>query len=274
MGLAPGCQVVSGGHDQVAAALGAGVADAGQALYAMGSVECVVVGSDRYVLSPGLRAANLCSYDHAVPGCRAHLAYNLTGSNLLAWYRDQFAAEAKPEAGLVHDWMFARMPKAPTDLLVLPYFTATGTPHFDPRARGAILGLEFRHSRFDILAAMIEGLALEMRLNVGLLSGQGIPVRHFRATGGGTRSRAVLQIKANVLQTPITPTLESEGGCLAMAMLARAALDHRPVQDCLPRWIKLGPTVEPDAGTKPAYDEAYGRYRELYETLKPVIRPG
>jgi len=274
LGLAAGCQVVSGGHDQVAAALGAGVAAAGQALYAMGSVECVVAVSDRYRLSEGLRSANLCTYDHTVPGCRAHLAYNLTGSNLLAWYRDQFAAEAAPATGSVYDWMFGQMPKSPTDLLVLPYFTATGTPHFDPRARGAILGLEFRHTRFDILAAMIEGLAFEMRLNLELLAAQGIVVNQFRATGGGTRNRAALQIKANVLQAPITPTQESEGGCLAMALLARAALDQRPIQDYLASWIKLGQPVAPDPGPRPAYDESYGRYRQLYATLNPLLHPG
>ena len=274
LGLASGCQVVSGGHDQVAAALGAGVATAGQALYAMGSVECLVAVSDRYRQSAGLRGANLCTYDHTTPDCRAHLAYNLTGSNLVAWYRDQFAAEARPQTGSVYDWAFAQMPTRPTDLLVLPYFTATGTPHFDPRGRGAILGLEFRHNRFDILAAIIEGLAFEMRLNLELLAAQDIAVREFRATGGGTRSRAALQIKANVVQRPITPTLESEGGCLATALLARAALDHRPVHDYLAQWIKLGPAVEPDPTTRGIYEEAYGRYQQLYRTINPLLRPG
>jgi len=273
LGLAVGCKVITGGHDQVAAALGAGVAAPGQALYAMGSVECMVVVSDHYRLADGLREANLCSYDHVVSGCHTHLAYNLTGSNLLAWYRDQFASGAKPETGSVYDWMFRQMPKQPTDLLVLPYFTATGTPHFDAYARGAILGLEFRHNRFDILRAMVEGLALEMRLNLELLAAQGIGVDQFRATGGGTRNRSVLQIKADVLRTPITPTLESEGGCLATAMLAQAALDQRPVQDYLPQWVKLGETVQPNSATRSAYDEAYGRYQQLYRTLKPVLHP-
>lgn len=273
LGLAPGCKVVTGGHDQVAAALGAGVAAPGQALYAMGSVECLVVVSDRYSLAEGLRKANLCSYDHTVPSCYAHLAYNLTGSNLMTWFREQFAAETKPETGSVYEWMFAQIPKSPSELLVLPYFTATGTPYFDPRARGAIVGLEFHHNRFDILRAMVEGLAFEMRLNLELLAAQGIAVRHVRATGGGTRSRAALQIKADVLQTAITPTLDSEGGCLATALLAQAAMDQRPVQDYLPQWVKLGETVQPDPAVRPAYDEAYGRYRQLYPALKPLLRP-
>jgi xylulokinase len=273
LGLAPGCRVVTGGHDQVAAALGAGVAAPGQALYAMGSVECMVVVSDRFFLAEGLRDANLCSYDHTVASCYAHLAYNLTGSNLISWFREQFAAEVKPETGSVYEWMFARIPPAPAGLLVLPYFTTSGTPYFDPRARGAIVGLEFHHSRFDILRALVEGLAFEMRLNLELLAAQGIPVRHFRATGGGTRSRAALQIKADVLQTAITPTLNSEGGCLATALIAQAALDQRPVQDYLSQWVKLGETVQPDPATREVYEEAYGRYRQLYPALKPLLRP-
>lgn len=271
LGLAPGCQVVTGGHDQVAAALGAGVASAGQALYAMGSVECMVVASDRYRLAEGLRDANLCSYDHTAPACYAHLAYNLTGSNLVVWYRDQFAAEAQPASGSVYDWLFGHLPSAPTDLLVLPYFTASGTPHFDPHARGAILGLSFGHDRFAILKALVEGLAFEMRLNLELLAAQGIRVGHFRATGGGTRNRAVLQTKADVLQTPITPTMDSEGGCRATALLAQAALDGRPVREYLAQWVRLGETVEPHPAHRPAYDELYGRYRQLYPVLKPLL---
>ncbi len=272
LGLARGCVVVAGGHDQVAAALGAGVTTPGHALYAMGSVECMVVASGGYRLSEGLRAANLCSYDHTVAGCYAHLAYNLTGSNLITWFREQFAADTHPADGSVYDRLFAGMPSEPTDLLVLPYFTSTGTPYFDPRARGAILGLGFRHTRFDILRAMVEGLAFEMRLNLELLAAQGIPVDHFRATGGGTRSRAALQVKADVLQRPIIPTRQSEGGCLATAMLAQAALDGRPVAELASRWVTLGEPVEPDPRVAATYEAAFARYRRIHPALQPLVR--
>jgi xylulokinase len=273
LGLAPGCLVVAGGHDQVAAALGAGVAAPGQALYAMGTVECMVIASAELRLAAGLRDANLCSYDHAAPGCRAHLAYNLTGSNLITWFRDQFAAADTPAVGAGYDRMFEHLPEEPSDLLVLPYFTASGTPYFDAHARGAILGLGFQHDRFDILKAMVEGLAMEMRLNLELLASQGIGVDHFRATGGGTRSRAALQTKADVLQIPITPTLDSEGGCLGTALLARAALDSRPLHNYLPQWVRLGETIVPNPAHRIAYDETYARYQQLYPALKPLLRP-
>jgi len=274
LGLAPGCRVIAGGHDQVAAALGAGVAAPGQALYAMGTVECVVAVSREYRLAGGLRDANLCTYPHTVPGCHAHLAYNLTGANLAAWFREQFlptggAGETPGFGGL-----FARMPRTPTDLLVLPYFTSSGTPHFDVRARGAVVGLNFRHTRDDILRAMVEGLAFEMRLNLERMGQCGIPVHSFHATGGGTRSLEVVQIKADVLQAPITPTLDSEGGCMAAALLAWAALEGRPVQECLGSWVRLGPVVDPNPAHKGHYDEAFARYRGLYHALRPLSAPG
>lgn len=272
LGLASGCRVVTCGHDQVAAAFGAGVTQPGQSLYAMGTVECVVLTAANFASdeSGEIQQANLCCYDHAVSGLYCLLAYNFTGANLISWCRREHFADYGDEEA--YPKMMAALSDEPSDLQVLPYWAHGGTPYFDTECLGAVIGLAQHHTRTDILKAVIEGLAMEIRLNLEVLEAQGMPVDSFVATGGGTRSRELLQTKANVLQKPITPSAQSEGGCLAGALLARAQEDNVGITELVGHWVKLGETVEPQAKWAERYAEKFARYRELYPALKPLMR--
>ena len=141
LGLPKGVKVVTGGHDQTVGALGAGVVDEGSAMYAAGSVECLCPVVSHLTLSPELCRNNLCCYDYSLPGCYTSVAYSLTGSNLLQYFREQFGAN------LSYDAMLAELPDAPTALLALPYFTPSGTPYFDQQTPGALLGWRLTTSR-------------------------------------------------------------------------------------------------------------------------------
>lgn len=272
LGLAPGCRVVTCGHDQMAAALGAGVMQPGQSLYAMGTVECVVLATAEFAKDTNrqIQEANLCCYDHAVPGLYGLLAYNFTGANLISWCRREHFADYEDENA--YPRMMGALPSEPSDLQVLPYWAHGGTPYFDTECLGAILGLGQQHTRMDVLKAVIEGLALEIRLNLDVLEAQGAKVDSFIATGGGTRSRELLQTKANVLQKPITPSAQSEGGCLAGALLARAQQEGIGITELADQWAEPGETVEPQAEWADRYAEKFARYRELYPALKPLMR--
>lgn len=268
LGLAAECDVVTGGHDQVVAALGAGACSPGQALYAMGSVECIVVVSDSCRLEPALRDGNLCTYPHALPGCFAHLAYSLTGANLVSWLKNLLL----PNHEEAYEILFAEMPGEPTDLLCLPHFTASGTPFFDVNARGAFAGLSFRHSRGDLFQSAIEGLAFEMKTNLELLSSADIRVASFLATGGGTKSRRSLQIKADVLGIPIVPTKNNEGGCLGAAILANSALTATPL-DAFASWFNSGDPVIPNTERHEKYRERFSKFQKLYPSLQFLNAP-
>jgi len=262
LGLAKDAVVVTGGHDQPCGALGAGAIEPGTAMYATGTVECITPAFARPILTPALRRNNLCTYDHAAPGMYTSVAYSLTGGNILKWYRDQFAP------GQNYEEILKTAATEPTKLLVLPYWMASGTPYFDLCTPGAILGLRLSTTRGEILRALLEGVALEMRLNLEILRESGCAIKELRAVGGGAKSAYWTQLKADVLGRPITTLNVTEAGCLGAAMLACAATTGQALPDLARRWVKPRAAVMPSAGA--AYEEHFARYRELRPALLRV----
>jgi len=276
LGLAPGAIVVAGGHDQVCCAVGSGAITAGQASLTTGSVECVAVAFSEPTLHTTLREANLCTYSHALPGLHASLAYNLTGGNLLRWFRDELGLAERWEAERtgqdVYDLIFRELPEGPSSLMVLPYFTGSGTPYFDARTPGAILGLRFDTTRQEILLGLLEGLAYELRVNFELLRNAGIPIREVLAVGGGAKNRRWLQLKADILNQPIQVPKVTETGCLGGAILACAAKTGRAPEELVRQWIRVEETIQPHVERAGAYEKKLEDYRKCYVQLKELAR--
>ncbi len=272
LGLRPGALVVTGGHDQTVGALGAGVTSPGVAMYATGTVECITAAMPGAVFSEDLRRANLCTYDHAAPGLYATIAFSLTGGNILKWFRDNFGQQEVLEAGRTgrdpYELLLEQAQDEPSSLMVLPYWTPSGTPYFDPDTPGAIVGLRLSTGRGELLRALLEGVALEMRLNLEILEGAECRVRELRAIGGGARSRFWNQLKADVTGRPVTRLDVTEAGCLGAAMLAASAHSGTPVQELARTWVRTGETLEPDPEKAALYSERLEHYRRLYPTVK------
>ena len=277
LGLAEGALAVAGGHDQPCGALGAGIVEPGRAMYATGTVECICPAFDRPVFSDDLFRHNLCTYDYTLPGMYTTVAFSLTGGNLLRWFRDQWAqrelAEAARTGADIYDLILAAMPAEPTDLFVLPYFTPSGTPYFDSRVPGAILGLRLTTTRGQVLRALLEGVALEMRLNVDILERSGLVIQEFRAIGGGAKNPALTQLKADVLGRPITTLAVPEAGCLGAAMLACAAHSRAKPQDLVSTWVKVTSVVEPDPRRAQYYADRFAQYKLLYPAIRQLTAP-
>lgn len=274
LGMSGDVVLVAGGHDQMCSALGAGIAAPGQAMYATGTVECIAPVLEKPVFSPQLMAGNLCMYDAALPGKYGTIAFCLTGGNILQWYRDHFgAAECKEaeQAGVSsYEWLLRKMPDEPTELLALPYFTPSGTPYFDVHTPGVVFGLRLSTSRGEFLRALLEGVALEMRVNTEILAQAGMAIREFRATGGGARNSRWNQLKADVLGAPLTTVSTTEAGCCGAAMLAASAVTKAPLRELAERWVHPGSVFEPNPRRHARYSEQFERYRRLYLAVKGV----
>lgn len=276
LGLPDGVIVVAGGHDQPCGALGAGVTSSGKAIYATGTVECICPAFASSTFSEDLFESNLATYDFTIPGMYTTVAFSLTGGNLLKWFRDEWAqmevTEAERTGANAYELILQNMPDTPTSLLVLPYFTPTGTPYFDPQARGAIIGLRLSTTRGEVLRALLEGLALEMRLNLDILARAGNPIDELIATGGGARNRRWTQLKADVLNKPISVVEVTEAGCLGVAMLAKAAHTGEDIHDIAKQWVRVADVVEPQPDNADFYMHQFACYETLYPTLKPVFQ--
>ncbi len=253
--------VVAGGHDQPCSALGAGIVTEGIAAYATGTVECITSTSNTPLFSPDLMKSNMCTYDHAIRGKYATVSFNLTGGNLLQWFRDEIRNDSFGE-------LLNQMPEEPSRLLVLPYFAGTGTPYFDTAAKGAIIGLDFSTTRGEIIKALLEGITMEMKLNLEILEKAGYRINELRIIGGGARSGHWNQIKADVLGKPVTVPDVTEAASMGVAILARAAHMQLPVEEVAGNWVK--PTARIIPGNTHVYEEKYITYRKLYPALKSI----
>lgn len=276
LGLPDGVKVVAGGHDQTCGALGAGVVVPGRAVYGMGTVDCITPAFGSAVFSEDLFASNLATYDFTVPGMYTTVAYSLTGGNLLQWFRDQFgdaeAAQARQSGGSAYDQLLAGMPDEPTNLVVLPYFTPSGTPYFDTQVPGAILGLRLSTTKHELLRGLLEGVAYEMRLNLDILNRSGIPVDELVAIGGGARNRKWLQLKADVLNTPIAVAAVTEAGCMGVAMLGASAVTGETVTNLARRWVRIVDVVQPNPVNAATYGTHYQSYTRLYPAIKELCK--
>lgn len=272
LGLGADVIVVTAGHDQPCNALGAGVLRAGEAVYGMGTAECICPAFETPVFRDDLFRSNLCTYDFTAKEMYTTVAFSLTGGNLLRWYRDEWAAAevraARDRDVDAYEIIMQSLPAEPTDLLVLPYFTPTGTPYFDTATPAAILGLRLGTTRPQVLRGLLEGVAMEMKLNVAILGESGVEIERLTATGGGARSRALIQLKADVLNCPITTVAVTEAGCLGVAMLGWQALTGEDLDSVAARWVRPLAVVEPQPDHAAFYEARFVAYRQLY----PVVR--
>lgn len=275
LGLPRGVKVVAGGHDQPCGALGAGVVQPAVAMYATGTVECICPAFAEPIFAENLMRNNLCTYDHAAPGMYTTVAFSLTGGNLLRWFRDQWAQVEREEARRTgadpYDLLLRDMPGEPTDLTVLPYFTPSGTPYFDADVPGAILGLRLSTTRGQVLRALLEGVAMEMRLNVEILDRAGLRIREFRAIGGGAKNVKLTQLKADVLDRPIVTLAVTEAGCLGVALLACAADTGASPSELAGAWVKRQDVVDPDPKRAAIYREKSAVYQSVYPLLRKWV---
>ena len=262
--------IVTGGHDQPCSALGSGAIEPGIAVYASGTVDCITPAFNKPIFTEELHKNNLCTYDHTVPGMYATVAFSLTGGNILKWFRNEFGTAEVEMAKRIncdpYELLLKQLAEEPSRLLVLPYFTPSGTPYFDTSVKGAILGLDLSTTRNEIMKALLEGVAFEMKLNLEILMQSGYEVNELRVIGGGAKSQVHNQLKANVIGKPITILDVTEAGCMGVAMLAIAVHTKQNVSDVAMKWVR------PISKVEPKFQDYYNTKFNIYKKLFPVLK--
>jgi xylulokinase len=265
-GLRPGTPVVAGGGDQAAAAVGVGSVGTGISSLSLGTSGVVFATTDGPTVEPQGRLHAFC---HSVPGRWHLMGVMLSAAGSLRWYRDALAP------GVAFDELVseaAGVPPGSGGLLFLPYLTGERTPHPDPLARGAFVGLTVNHGRPDLTRAVLEGVAFGLRDSLELMRAVGLaPSSEIRATGGGVKSALWRQILADVLGSRIVTTATAEGAAQGAAILAAVGAGwFGSVQDACAAIVRTSGAIDPsdDAGR---YAASYARYRELYPALAPTM---
>lgn len=266
LGLRRDVEMIVGGHDQCANALGAGIIADGQAVDGIGTFECITPVFTRLPDFESMRRNGLNIEDHFLPGSYVCFIYNQAGS-LLKWFRRTLAKDMDGLAD-AYSRLDREMPSAPTDLLVLPYFEITGPPRFEKEAAGVIAGLTTATTRGEMFRAMLESITYYFADVFPSMRSLGIHPDQIIATGGGAKSDAWLQMKADILGIPYTRPVVTESGTLGMAMLAGVSTGvYGSIPEAVETVVRIERSFEPDAGRHAEYAERLDRYRKLSPVL-------
>jgi xylulokinase len=263
-GLKAGTPVAAGGGDQAAQAVGVGAVEPGVVALTVGTSGVVFATTPSALIEPEGRLHAFC---HALPDKWHFMGVMLSAAGSLQWYRDTLAPQMSFDDLLKE----AESVSAGSEgLQFLPYLSGERTPHPDPLARGAFIGLTLRHSRAHLTRALLEGVAFGLKDSFRLIQNAGLgAITQVRASGGGTKGALWRQILASVLEAELVTVNTTEGAAYGAALLAGVgARAWTDVESACKTVIKLTGSTMPDPAQVEAYRKAYPLYRELYPALK------
>ncbi len=266
-GLRAGIPVVAGGGDQAANAVGVGVVNPGRMALSLGTSGVVFAATDRPLYEPAGRVHAFC---HAAPGRWHMMSVMLSAAGSLRWFRDAIAPGV--EFGSLVE-AAAEVPAGSDGLLFLPYLSGERSPHPDPLARGAFVGLTLAHDRRHLTRAVIEGVAFGLRDGLDLMVDAGTPVPgQIRASGGGTASPLWRQVLADILNAEIATVSTTEGAAYGAALLAAVGCGwFATVQAASDALVIATPVASPGPDVD-RYADLHAIYRGMYPALAASFR--
>lgn len=269
-GLKAGTPVVAGAGDQAAGATGMGIVVPGAVSATIGTSGVVFAATDRPALDSKGRLHTFC---HSVPQ-RWHVMGVTQAAGLsLRWFRDQFGAG--PDDG--HDPYerltaeAAQVPAGSEGLLWAPYLMGERTPHLDPNARGALIGLTASHTRGHVVRAILEGIAFSLKDTFTLFKEMGVPVTRIRLGGGGARSALWRQIQADIYGQEVEIVATEEGAAYGAAILAGVGAGKwTSVDAACKEIVRTEKRIAPQPDISNLLQERYAAYRRMYPAIKAV----
>jgi xylulokinase len=266
-GLKEGTPVVGGGGDQASSAVGNGIVEPGIVSCTLGTSGVVFAHMEKALYDPAGRVHTFC---HAVKGAW-HVMGVTQGAGLsLQWFRNQLAA------GADYDALTAEAASAPVGahgLFWLPYLMGERTPHLDSTARGGWIGVTAKHTRADLIRALIEGVSYSQKDCLDIIEGMGVPVESVRASGGGGRSAFWRQLLADIFGKRVVTLESQEGSAYGAAILSLVGTGvYGSVPEACRATIREVGTQLPRPHESQIYKRGHEVYRALYPALKPIYR--
>jgi len=264
IGLPEGIPVAVGTGDDFSNPLGAGLTAPGRVACALGTAE--VVGA----LHPEpLIDERALVETHAYAGGHYFLENpGWLSGGALTWFA---GLHGLPNAQAI-DRLAEPVPCGAEDVLFLPALSGAMAPEWHAAARGAFYGLSAAHGVEHLARAVLEGCAFAMRDVIERLGELGVACRSILLLGGGARSRLWGQIRADIAGLPVEVPANTNTSPAGAALLAAVAAGVYPHIGAAARQIaQTVACLEPDAARHARYDAAYGRYRRLFESLKPMF---
>jgi sugar (pentulose or hexulose) kinase len=268
-GLPPEVHVFAGGGDQQCAALGCGVVKSGRVKATTGTGTFVLAYTGVPLWDTAKRRV-LCSA-HAVEGAYVVEASIFTTGAAYRWLRDNFAKELASGERDPYDTLneeAAQSEHGARGVTFIPHMAGAGAPHWNASAVGIIHGLSLGHIRGDVVRAMMEGTAIEIKKNLEVMKEMKLPLHELRTAGGGARSELWAQIQADMCGLPVLRAATEDTTALGTAVLAAVGAKlHKNIETAVEAMVRTGTKLEPDKEQLEKYDKIYDRSVKLYNKI-------
>lgn len=264
LGLNESVIVAAGAGDNAAAAVGTATVGDGSCNISLGTSGTVFISSAKF----GVDENNaLHSFAHA-DGSYHLMGCMLSAASCNKWWMEEILKTkefAKEQEGIVA--------LGENDIYYLPYLMGERSPHNDPAARAAFIGMRMDSTRTQMTQAVLEGVAFALRDSLEVARKLGINIERTKICGGGAKSPLWCNIIANVMNLKVDLLESEEGPALGGAMLAAvAAGKFESVEDAALKIVKVRETIEPDKELVEKYEKKYQVFKQLYPALKGVYK--
>lgn len=266
-GLKAGTPIVAGAGDNAAGAIGMGVTRPGTVSATIGTSGVVFGVTEQPRLDLKGRIHTLC---HAIPGRWHNTGVTLAAGLSLKWFRDNFGGgKSFDELGNEA----AKVPSGSEGAIWLPYLMGERTPHLDPNARAAFVGLTASHTAAHLSRAVMEGVAFSLRDSFEIFKEAGADISSIRLGGGGAKSKIWRHIQADVYGQPVEILEADEGAAFGAAILAGVGVGAwGSVDEACEKTIRVAEIVEPNYESVQMLDRNYAAYEQLYSALRPAMK--
>ncbi len=260
LGLGHNVVVAAGAGDNAAAAVGTGTVGDGQCNLSLGTSGTLFISSENFLVD----SQNAL---HAFAHADGH--FHLMGCMLSAASCNKWWMEDILSTKDFNGEQAAIEKLGENTVFFLPYLMGERSPHNDPSARGAFIGMSMDTTRADMTQAVLEGVAFALRDSFEVAKSQGIPVTSTRICGGGAKSSLWKKMIANIFNIPVQVPSVEEGPSMGGAMLAAVACGvYESVEDAAAQIVKVVDEVQPEPELAAKYEVKYRQFAKLYPALK------
>lgn len=275
VGVAPNTPVVIGGGDGMCAATGAGVVREGTAYNYIGSSSWIALATPQPVFDPSYRTF---TWAHMIPGMFSPCGTMQAAGGSYQWARDQLCSPERQAAEMLgispYELMNAQADKSPVGangLFFLPYLMGERSPRWNPRARGAFIGLTVRHTRTDMIRAVLEGITMNLRVIQNALTAQGAKIEAMRVIGGGARGRFWNRIMADIYGVPVHRlAILEEATSMGAALAGGVGVGLYPDFSMIENMNRVVEVIEPDPAAVVRYEQVFPIFEASYQALVPI----
>ena len=270
-GLKAGTPVVAGAGDQAAGAVGIGITKPDAVSATIGTSGVVFAATDRPSLDPKGRLHTFC---HAIPNRWHVMGVTQSAGLSLRWFRNQFGAlpsDGRDPYERMTEEAATVQPRS-DGVFWAPYLMGERTPHLDPTARAAFVGLSASHTRAHLIRAVLEGVAYSLKDAFAIFEEIGVPVQKIRLGGGGARSPLWRQIQADVYAREVETVRAEEGAAFGAAILAGVGAGvWQTVDEACEAVVSVAARVSPEAARSLEMQQSYRVYRRIYPALHSIF---